>query len=287
MQSRFHAEPIVQATELLLQERTPRDVLVARPRAEEVQRGAGARTGPARRAPVQHSARATPRTQLLSNGRYAVMLTSAGSGYSRWRDIAITRWREDAHAGLLGVLHLLARRANRRGLVGRLPAQRGRAGLLRSRFFEDHAEIIRRDRSHHHHAGGGRFVGRRCRDAPRFDHQSGRAHARNPGHFLCRVCARAASGRRGASGLFQFVRGDGICARRGRAAGDAPANAPKTKRRCGSRTCWPWKARPLASCNTRPTAPDFWDEGITSATPFRSSMAARFPIPWAPCSIRS
>ncbi len=36
MGNRFHAVPIVQATELLLQERTPRDVLVARPRAEEV-----------------------------------------------------------------------------------------------------------------------------------------------------------------------------------------------------------------------------------------------------------
>ena len=36
MRSRFHAEPIVRATELLLQERTPRDVPVARPRAEEV-----------------------------------------------------------------------------------------------------------------------------------------------------------------------------------------------------------------------------------------------------------
>lgn len=32
-----------------------------------------------------------PRTQLLSNGRYTV-----GSGYSRWQDPAITRWREDA-----------------------------------------------------------------------------------------------------------------------------------------------------------------------------------------------
>ncbi|HWV45816.1 MAG TPA: glycosyl hydrolase family 65 protein, partial [Nitrospira sp.] len=39
---------------------------------------------------------ATPRTHLLSNGRYAVMLTTSGSGYSRWRDIAVTRWREDA-----------------------------------------------------------------------------------------------------------------------------------------------------------------------------------------------
>jgi cyclic beta-1,2-glucan synthetase len=38
---------------------------------------------------------ALPRTHLLSNGEYSVMLTVAGSGYSRWRDIAVTRWRED------------------------------------------------------------------------------------------------------------------------------------------------------------------------------------------------
>ena len=37
----------------------------------------------------------TPRTNLLSNGQYAVMITVAGSGYSRWRDIAVTRWQED------------------------------------------------------------------------------------------------------------------------------------------------------------------------------------------------
>jgi len=40
MRTRFHAEPIVQATELLLQERTPRDVAVAHPRTEEVSAGA-------------------------------------------------------------------------------------------------------------------------------------------------------------------------------------------------------------------------------------------------------
>src|SRR5256886_3927603 len=37
----------------------------------------------------------SPRTHLLSNGRYVVMVTAAGSGYSRWRGLAITRWRED------------------------------------------------------------------------------------------------------------------------------------------------------------------------------------------------
>jgi cyclic beta-1,2-glucan synthetase len=34
--------------------------------------------------------------QLLSNGRHAVMMTVAGSGYSHWGDLAVTRWREDA-----------------------------------------------------------------------------------------------------------------------------------------------------------------------------------------------
>ena len=37
-----------------------------------------------------------PEVQLLSNGRYHVMVTSAGGGYSRWKELAVTRWREDA-----------------------------------------------------------------------------------------------------------------------------------------------------------------------------------------------
>ena len=37
-----------------------------------------------------------PEVHLLSNGRYHVMATHAGGGYSRWRDLAVTRWREDA-----------------------------------------------------------------------------------------------------------------------------------------------------------------------------------------------
>lgn len=37
-----------------------------------------------------------PQVQLLSNGRYHVMVTNAGGGYTRWKDLALTRWREDA-----------------------------------------------------------------------------------------------------------------------------------------------------------------------------------------------
>src|SRR4030095_2639072 len=40
--------------------------------------------------------RSPPAVALLSNGSYSVMITSAGAGYRTWRDLDITRWREDA-----------------------------------------------------------------------------------------------------------------------------------------------------------------------------------------------
>ena len=61
MRARFHAEPIIQATELLLQERTPRDVAVARPRAEEVKAEANVReSAPPTDSPVPFAARSDP-----------------------------------------------------------------------------------------------------------------------------------------------------------------------------------------------------------------------------------
>ena len=76
MRARFHAVPMVQASELLLQERTPRDVLVARPRAEEVSTAAHVRElvpPVVRRFTSPHES--VPRTHLLSNERYV------GDGY--------------------------------------------------------------------------------------------------------------------------------------------------------------------------------------------------------------
>jgi len=96
MRSRFHAAPMIQACELLLQERMPHDVVLAEPTAEVVARKASrheivAATQRRFTSPNQSA----PQTHLLSNGRYAVMMTTAGSGYSRWRGLAVTRWRED------------------------------------------------------------------------------------------------------------------------------------------------------------------------------------------------
>ncbi|MEW6584095.1 MAG: glucoamylase family protein, partial [Nitrospirota bacterium] len=96
MQKRFEANPLFQATILLLQERIPKatafyshtaepsDLHVASDSAETPVRVFGSPDTP------------VPEVQLLSNGRYHVMITNAGGGYSRWKDIAVTRWREDS-----------------------------------------------------------------------------------------------------------------------------------------------------------------------------------------------
>ena len=58
------------------------------------------------------------------------MLTAAGSGYSRWRGLAVTRWREDATCDDWGSYVFLRDVQQRRRVVGRLPAERRRARRL-------------------------------------------------------------------------------------------------------------------------------------------------------------
>ncbi|HTV49120.1 MAG TPA: glucoamylase family protein [Phycisphaerae bacterium] len=95
MQRRFLANPQFKAIELLLHERVPKVAPIDR-RTAKIER------------PEQHEAAApapirvfdspntpTPEIHLLSNGRYHSMITNAGSGYNRWKDLAVTRWRTD------------------------------------------------------------------------------------------------------------------------------------------------------------------------------------------------
>ncbi|HUP37231.1 MAG TPA: glucoamylase family protein [Candidatus Limnocylindria bacterium] len=146
MRARFHAEPMVQATDLLLQERAPRDVAVARPRLEEVDAPAHVRDFVApvfRRFTTPHGPR--PRTHLLSNGRYAVMLTTAGSGYSRCAGLGITRWREDATRDPWGTYVFL--RDVESGAVWSAAYQPTgvEPAVYRATFSEDRAEFHRQD----------------------------------------------------------------------------------------------------------------------------------------------
>src|SRR2546427_405391 len=148
MRARFHAEPSVQATELLLQERTPRGVAVARPRAEEVQAAADVREfvpPVVRRFSSPHSV--TPRTHLLSNGRYVVMVTAAGSGYSRWRGLAITRWREDVTRDVGGTYVFLRDVGSGESWSAGYQPSGVEPDSYHVAFSEDRAEITRRDRA--------------------------------------------------------------------------------------------------------------------------------------------
>ncbi|MBN9689068.1 MAG: cyclic beta 1-2 glucan synthetase [Verrucomicrobia bacterium] len=97
MARRFLASPEFKSVELLLQERMPRestyhlpDELAAPGTVAEavLTPEAGFQVFKDPRGP-------TPEVHLLSNGRYHVMVTSAGAGYSRWNDFMLTRWRED------------------------------------------------------------------------------------------------------------------------------------------------------------------------------------------------
>jgi cyclic beta-1,2-glucan synthetase len=95
MQKRFESDPAFQATMLLLQERIPKATAPYVP-TSDLSGTRAAATSPETTVRVFNTpATPTPEVQLLSNGRYHVMLTNAGGGYSRWKDIAVTRWRED------------------------------------------------------------------------------------------------------------------------------------------------------------------------------------------------
>jgi cyclic beta-1,2-glucan synthetase len=103
MQRRFHADPRVQAAELLLQERIPRLVPLKNPPIEKAEHIPATRRLPAlqvRRYVTPHTL--SPRVHLLSNGSYSVMVTNAGGGYSRRQNLAMTRWREDITADAWG-----------------------------------------------------------------------------------------------------------------------------------------------------------------------------------------
>ena len=147
MRERFHAEPMVQAAELLLQERMPRDVSVAR-LPPSLNTGAITYYDAAPRGPRTYNDpdTDTPRTHLLSNSSYSVMLTVAGSGFSQWQGQAITRWREDGTRDPWGsFIYLRDLRDGRTWSAGYQPVGAA-AEDYTVEFSEDRASIRRRVR---------------------------------------------------------------------------------------------------------------------------------------------
>jgi cyclic beta-1,2-glucan synthetase len=147
MQRRFHADPFILATELLLQERTPRALGVL-PVTEE---GEGPKLV---KEPIEHVSRRyhsvnkfVPQTQLLSNGNYMTMITSAGAGFSRIHELAVTRWREDVTQDLYGVFFYIKDcESGKVWSAGHQPVC-VEASTYEAVFSEDRVRIIREDNS--------------------------------------------------------------------------------------------------------------------------------------------
>lgn len=96
MQKRFASDPLFQATMSLLHERVPKATANYSNTTElaDIRTSSDDQKMPMR--VIQRVDSRTPEVQLLSNGRYNVMITAAGGSYSRWNDLSITRWREDS-----------------------------------------------------------------------------------------------------------------------------------------------------------------------------------------------
>jgi cyclic beta-1,2-glucan synthetase len=96
MRDRFHADPVIEAAELLLQEKPPRELVPLRRAEPSTETPDGLSQLQNREFRVINDPERNRREiLLLSNGHYSVMLTASGSGYARWNGLSVTRWRPD------------------------------------------------------------------------------------------------------------------------------------------------------------------------------------------------
>jgi cellobiose phosphorylase len=95
-QRRFHADPLVRSVELLLHERIPRRLVFQEPQAS---RADEALPDPELDRPVVREIDSPdtpqPHIALLGHLPYTIMVSHCGAGYSRYEDLAVTRWRAD------------------------------------------------------------------------------------------------------------------------------------------------------------------------------------------------
>ncbi|MFZ6862708.1 GH36-type glycosyl hydrolase domain-containing protein [Undibacterium sp. Ji67W] len=96
LQTLFESDPLLKATIPLLYERVPKATAKYANTTElaDIRSSTNEETTPLR--VISQANSKTPEVQLLSNGHYHVMVTSAGGSYSRWNDMAVTRWKEDS-----------------------------------------------------------------------------------------------------------------------------------------------------------------------------------------------
>ncbi|NLL52356.1 MAG: glycosyl transferase family 36, partial [Peptococcaceae bacterium] len=104
-QTRFHREPAIRSTELLLQEQVPLKEYTFNPIMEEVnEHKIPAVSRKQDEKPTVYFSPDTriPRANFIAHHDYSVMMTLTGSGYSQYKDIVLNRWREDPTLDMYG-----------------------------------------------------------------------------------------------------------------------------------------------------------------------------------------
>ncbi len=146
MQRRFESDPYLRATVMLLQEKIPMNTPFY-PHTWEVQ-GVHKITEEAE-SPIRTFQTANtprPEVQLLSNGRYHVMINNSGSGYSRLNDLAVTRWREDPTADSSGTFCYIRDLASGEFWSNGYQPTRKIPDTYQTDFQQARVEFLRRDR---------------------------------------------------------------------------------------------------------------------------------------------
>ncbi|MBI5076360.1 MAG: cyclic beta 1-2 glucan synthetase [Nitrospirae bacterium] len=145
MQKRFESDPQFQATMLLLQERVPRVTAfyLETPDISDVRETFSGTEMPMRIFSSPNTP--MPEVQLLSNGRYQAVVTNAGGGYSRWKDLSVTRWREDTTCDSWGTFCYLRDVASGKFWSTAYQPTLKRADTYEAIFTDARAEFRRRD----------------------------------------------------------------------------------------------------------------------------------------------
>ncbi|MFZ5969549.1 MAG: GH36-type glycosyl hydrolase domain-containing protein [Bacillota bacterium] len=146
MQKRFHADPEMKAAEVLLQEKIPYNIIITKEIKEQ--------STPIEKVEKKYEKlirtyhfpdTVLPHCHMLSNGRYSVLLTDRGLGYSKLENLQVTRWREELITGKYGVFIFLKNLSDNKVWSATLDPVKTDPDAYKVVFSDDKVEFLRTD----------------------------------------------------------------------------------------------------------------------------------------------
>jgi len=108
LQNRFHADPAIHAARILLQEKVPLNIIFTKENKEKVVPFKDTITNDNNVSRIFYQPDPVlPKAHILSNGNYSIMITDRGTGYSKTKMLAVTRWRADSTLDPYGMFFYL------------------------------------------------------------------------------------------------------------------------------------------------------------------------------------